>query len=149
MSLDSGECKCLQTCSQLPDSLQRSLKPLSISSLKSHITGTGRIFSSYFFLIRRQSLKGLLNRQKPRHSWQFYWAVLRFSLFFKVVFTFVVVVVVCSWKKLFLQCCVGNTMLNLSLGIFMGWMKDCVCERKLNTSLVQMLWLLFNLFPIR
>lgn len=67
------ECRCLQTCSQLPGSLQRSLKPLSISSLKSHITGTGRIF------VRRQSLKGLLSRYNCCRSGQFYCTVLRFS----------------------------------------------------------------------
>ena len=140
MNLDSRECRCLQTCSELPGSLQRSLKPLSISSLKSHITGTGRIF------VRRQSLKGLRSRQKCCRSWQFYCIVLRFNLvilFLKLCLVFSVP------ERNYFFSAAFETWCWISLGMFMSWVKDCICERELNISLVRMSWLLFDTFLIR
>lgn len=135
MSLDSRECKCLQTCSQLPGSLQRSLKPPTISSLKSHIAGTGKIFSSYFFLVRTQSLQGLPNRQKCCRSCSFIALFLGLVqwFFFKVVFGFIFVV---PERNYFFSAAL-ETRCWISLDMFMGWMKDCMCERELNISVVK------------
>lgn len=73
-----------------------------------------------------------------------YCAVLGLS----VVILFLILRWLCSWKNYFFGA-VLETWCGISLGMFMGRVKDCICERGLNISLAQMLWLLFDTFLIR
>lgn len=113
------ECRCLQTCSQLPGSLQRSLKPQSISSLLNH---TPLAQAEYLL---GDSCKGLPSRQKWCRSWQFYCAVLGLS----VVILFLILRWLFVPEKNYFFSAVLETWCGISLGMFVGRVKDCICEK--------------------